>query len=124
MCAAAFKAYKLGSMNELSKTIHRDGIMIYVYLLGITVANVTCMYALPTTLAIMVAPMQAVLYSVLTCRIVFKIRSVGQKDTLQAPTELHGYNFGSSGTGATPLGPMKFKARAPAESGFGTDSMT
>jgi len=123
MCVAAFKAYKLGSVNELSRTIHRDGIMIYVYLLLITIANVTCMYALPTALAIMMAPLQAVLYSVLTCRIVFKIRSVGRKDTLHAPTELHGYHFGTNDTGATPLAPMKFKAPDRSETGYGTSSM-
>jgi len=40
MIISAFKLYRVGFSGGLSEIIHRDGILFYIILIGITTANV------------------------------------------------------------------------------------
>jgi len=83
MGASAWRSYYLGDAYELSNVIHSDGILYYVYLLCVSVANIFVMVLLPTDLQILLAPLQGVLYSILTCRICINIRRVGRRDSTE-----------------------------------------
>jgi len=91
-------------MGELSRIIHRDGILFYVVLLGITAANVgfgssgigsiensniasNVEFSTASTTTVLLTPLEGVLYSVLTSRIVFNIRDRDNQSGLH--TELH-----------------------------------
>jgi len=86
MVISAIRLYGSGSHGELSYMIHRDGIQLYVYLLAISFANVAIMKGLPFEDTVLSAFMQAVMYPVLTARIVLNIRDVSSRGV---PTELH-----------------------------------
>jgi len=104
MLISAFRSYRAGAMGELSRIIHRDGILFYVVLLGITAANVgfgfsgigsiansniasNVEFATASTTTVLLTPLEEVLYSVLTTRIVFNIRDRDNQGRLH--TELH-----------------------------------
>jgi len=91
MVISAFRSFTRGDNNKFSTIIHRDGILFYIYLLCVTVLNVICLNASPSRLEFMVTPLCAVLYSVLTCRIVLNIRDLSRQDAMNAPTELLSY---------------------------------
>jgi len=83
---SAFRTYKQNNKNKFSYVIYRDGIMFYVYLLCITVANGGILIAAPIGLTVLLAPLEDVLYSVFTARIILNIRGVADHGT---QTELH-----------------------------------
>jgi len=83
---SALRAYKTGGHGELSHVIHRDGVLFYVYLLCITIANVTIILAAPPGLNLILTPLPDVMYSVFTARIILSIREVGRQDM---QVELH-----------------------------------
>jgi len=87
MIISAFRSYRRGNNNELSYIIHRDGILSYVFLFCITVVNLVITIVLPIDMMILLTPLEDVLYSVLTTRIVLNIRLFGSRG-LQ-PAELH-----------------------------------
>jgi len=104
MLISAFRLYRAGAMGELSRITHRDGILFYVILLGITAANVGIGYtrsgiafnaskgsflqfSLTGATTILLTPLEGVLYSVLTTRIVLNIRDWDNQSGLN--TELH-----------------------------------
>jgi len=98
MIISAFRSYKHGHMGEFSHVIHRDAIMFYVVLLSISVANVAIPLALPNnyydTLTVL-TPLEEVLYSILTARIMLNIRDQSYQGSV-TQTELHtGYNDSS-----------------------------
>lgn len=77
MAINAFRTYKISKTNRLWAVIHRDGIMFYVYLLGVTIASVVITIVLPIDLVNLLSPPEAGLYSVFTTRIVLNIRDIG-----------------------------------------------
>jgi len=89
MGASAFRAYKQGDNTQFMNLIHRDGVLVYIYLLVVTIANLTCMIVLPHEFQVMLVPAQAAIYSVLTARIVINIRAFGIRGTDGAATALH-----------------------------------
>jgi len=87
MLISAFRLYREGSQSELTDVIHRDGIIFYVYLLILAVANMTNAIVLPMDLIMVLTPIQNMMYSVLTSRIFLNIRIIRNLPDLQG--ELH-----------------------------------
>lgn len=92
MTISAFRSYRQGNFGEFSQVLHRDGIFFYVVLLCISIVNVV----LPPSFASTVdrssaftalTPLEVVLYSVLTTRIMLNIRDESHRGVVQ--TELH-----------------------------------
>jgi len=94
MAISAFRACRSGDNLELSNVIYRDGILSYVYLLCVALANVIVMLVSPSELKILLSPLQSVMYSALTCRIIINIRSVASR-TCEASTEFEHLGTGS-----------------------------
>jgi len=90
MIISGFKLYRMEALAGLSEIVHRDGILFYIILLGITTANVVIGFSplLVNLNTLMLTPLEGVLYSVLTTRIVLNIRQVGAHPN-GAQTELH-----------------------------------
>lgn len=77
MVISALKSYRMGGVGELSHIVHRDGILFYVVLLGLSAANVALPMASTMNMndaMTLLTPLEEVLYSVLTCRIILNIR--------------------------------------------------
>jgi len=79
MAISASQSYRQGNFNRLTRIIHIDGMMFYVYLLCISVANAVTVIALPINLIYLLTPIQYLLYSVLTARIMLNIRDIGNR---------------------------------------------
>jgi len=104
MIISAVKSYREGSKNQLLAVIHRDGIVFYIYLLMATVANVCIMSLAPKDLVFMLTPVCCALYSIFTSRIVLNIRHIAQSgNSMNPPTELHGYHQETAPASALPL---------------------
>jgi len=86
MVISAIIHYRYGSNSTLSKVIHRDGIMLYVYLCCIAAASVAVTLLAPTDLRFMLDPFLDSLYPVFVSRIILNIR---QAANLGIQTELH-----------------------------------
>lgn len=80
MVVSAYRSYRAGSAGELVRVIHRDGILYYIYLLIIGLANVIVTIALPVTGINLLTGLEDVLFSVLTTRIVLNIREVASRE--------------------------------------------
>jgi len=90
MVLSALRSYRAGLNNQLMNVIHRDGVMFYVYLLILAIANVVVIYALPISLANLLTPWQSCLCSIFTSRIILNIRSEAKKgNQYGVHTELH-----------------------------------
>jgi len=89
MTISAFRLYRHGNSSELSHVIHRDGIQFYVCLLLITAGNVGMIVAAPPELVTALTPMEAVLYSVFTCRVILSIRDVSNRGKTELHTTYH-----------------------------------
>jgi len=74
MIISAIQAYVSHEKSELLQIDHRDGIMAYVYILCTSIANSLIIKFSPPELIGLLSPMEAIIYSVLTCRVVFNIR--------------------------------------------------
>jgi len=81
MGISAWKSYRVDDRNQLSHVIHRDGILFYVYLMILALANLVIILVLPLDFEWVLAPLQSVLYSVFTCRIILNIRGAGKYTT-------------------------------------------
>jgi len=90
MALSAFKTYKTGSSGKLSAVIHRDGILFYIYLLGLTTMNIIMMSSLPIDMRDIMTPVCCSMYSVLTSRIVLNIRGAARRSS-GMPTDLYGH---------------------------------
>jgi len=87
MIISAFRSYRLGNVGKLSHIIYRDGVLFYIYLLCLPIANLAATLALPVELMSLLIPLQDMLYAVFTTRVVLNIR---EETTKQGPqTELH-----------------------------------
>jgi len=87
MVISAFQSYRLCGFGRLSLIIHRDGIISYVYMLCISIANMAIEIAAPLDpMDGLLTPYEYLLYSVLTARIILNIRDAGNRN-LQ--TDLH-----------------------------------
>jgi len=92
MVISGIRAFRTSpNRNNISFIIHKDGILFYIYLLGFTVANVVVMLVPPLEFMSLLSPLETVLYSVLTCRIILNIRKVSgsQLDGEDETIELH-----------------------------------
>lgn len=86
MLISAFRLYRTGRTSELSFVIHRDGIMFYVYLLFLSGVNLIIIIKAPLDIIDLMIPMEVVLHTVFTTRIVLNIRSTANRGQ---DTELH-----------------------------------
>jgi len=89
IAASALKAYQLGDTSRLINVIHRDALMFYVYLLILSIANVIIINVIPAELRAVLAPMEAVCYSVFTSRIILNIRETARSSPNDTEMELH-----------------------------------
>jgi len=89
MVISAYRTWRTGYSGELSHVIHRDGIIFYFYLLCFTVITLVISIVVPIDMANLLHPLQSLLYAVLTTRLVFRIREVGNRGL---ETELHTRN--------------------------------
>jgi len=87
MTISAIKAYRAHDHNRLLHVVHRDGIIFYVYILCASIANGAIIIFSPLDLLGLLSPMEAVIYSVLTTRIIFNIRQM--MDNPLNSVELH-----------------------------------
>jgi len=76
MVISAFKSYRKGFTGELSRVIHMDGILFYLYLVSLTTAYFATIFVVPADIINLLTPLQDSLYTVLTTRMVFNIRQV------------------------------------------------
>jgi len=88
MGVSAFRTAQMGDNNKLMKVIHRDGIMFYVYILIVSIANALIIKYAAHDLLGLLSPLQAVIYSALTSRIIFNIRETARRSPLDS-VELH-----------------------------------
>jgi len=86
MAYSAMTSYRFGDNLRLSNIIHRDGILFYVYLLGITAASATVTRFASKLFVLLLLPLQDTIYSVLTTRVILNIREAARRDV---STELH-----------------------------------
>jgi len=93
MIISAIRLYRQGYTSELSEMIHRDGIFSYVILLAMTIGNIVMLLLslrlMDNINTLMLTPLEEVLYSVLTSRIVMNIRDAGSRPMNGVETELH-----------------------------------
>jgi len=89
IATSAFKAYKLGDTSRLLNVVHRDGIMFYVYLLVFSIANVIFINVVPGELRAILSPLDGILYSVFTSRIILNIRAAARPSPNDTDMELH-----------------------------------
>jgi len=100
MVISAFRFYNQGYSTKLTFVIHRDGIVFYVFLLLLTGANIALTLAAPFEFRTLLVPIEGILYSALTTRILLNIRSVG---SCGHETELH-TSYIDARLDRTPLG--------------------
>jgi len=86
MSISAFRSYRIRRTNSLWFVAHRDGILVYVYLLLIGTTNLVFSIVLPPDLKIVLTPLSEVLYTVLPARIILNMRLIGYQGVR---TELH-----------------------------------
>uniref|UniRef100_A0A0W0FSL9 DUF6533 domain-containing protein n=1 Tax=Moniliophthora roreri TaxID=221103 RepID=A0A0W0FSL9_MONRR len=63
-----------GGRSALSKIVYRDGILYFVYLFGLSLTNVVVILTAPGILIDLLGPLERVMYSVLTSRVILHIR--------------------------------------------------
>jgi len=102
LAVSCFRAHRFGHRNKVLNVIHKDGILFYVYLLCLTAANLGIILRLPLELMTLLSPLEDVLYSVLTSRIILNIRQMSYEGVDYQPTELHSDYPGSETKGTTP----------------------
>jgi len=73
--------------HNLQNLIFFIGVLFYIYILCISLANLLAIVIPPGRLAFLLVPMESAMYAVFTTRIIFNIRSFGNRTCLQ--TELH-----------------------------------
>jgi len=66
--------------SSLFRTIYRDGIMVYAYLLGISLINIIVLNTAPITLEFSLISFHRVLHAILTGRLVINIRRAMSRD--------------------------------------------
>jgi len=86
MIISTYKTYKSGCMGKLSHITHRDGLVFYIGLLCVSVANTVSTVVLPAYKITFLTPLLDVLYPVLTTRIVLNIRNANNPGV---HTEMH-----------------------------------
>jgi len=87
MVISAFRACRQGNTGKLSHVLHRDGILLYIYLFGLTIGNLIATIELPINIMVFLTPLQDILYETLTTRVILNIRqAVGNQG---CRTELH-----------------------------------
>jgi len=79
MAISAFQTYRLSNDSELLCTVHRDGVLFYVYLLCVAIATLVTSIVLPLDLFFLLTPLQISMYSVFTTRIVLNIKEAGSE---------------------------------------------
>jgi len=106
MGISAFRSYRRSNISKLTLIVHRDGILFYIYLLGISIANVVTTATFPLDLMILLSPLGSALYALLTTRIVLNIRDASTQGCNKS--ELHtGYD--DSSTVITPIQFVNFR---------------
>jgi len=83
---SAFRSYRRGNVSVLSRVIHRDGVLSYMYLLCITAGNLIATTILPVDMMTLLIPLLDIHYAVLTTRVVLNIREASNRG---GQTELH-----------------------------------
>lgn len=92
MVISAFRLYRTGRDTELSFIIHRDAIMFYVYLLWLSGSTLVMALVASLDLIALLVPLQVVLHTVFTTRIILNIRSAPDRGR-GLDTELHTDHF-------------------------------
>jgi len=87
MATSAFRSYKWGNASRLWQIIHRDGILFYVCMLCLSIANIVVINVLPIDLIVVLSPLETILYSVLAMRIILDIRTADHGGSLQTAQE-------------------------------------
>jgi len=87
MAASAFRSYQWGNASRLWQIIHMDGILFYVFVLCLSIANIIVMNVLPVDLAVVLSPLETILYSSLAMRIILDIRNTVHGGALQTAQE-------------------------------------
>ncbi|EJD35179.1 hypothetical protein AURDEDRAFT_175757 [Auricularia subglabra TFB-10046 SS5] len=59
-------------------SLYRDGLLYFIYLFTISLANILVLYLAPAEYTILLAELQRVLYAMLSCRIVLHLRAAPQ----------------------------------------------
>jgi len=88
MIGCAVRAYRLGLVGEFSNVVYRDAIYFYVFLMVVAIANIVVILHLPPSFWTLLQPLQCVLHSVFTSRILINIRMADDRNRKQT-TELH-----------------------------------
>jgi len=86
MAISALQSYTLGKTSLLWHVIHRDGILFYVYLFCLTIANIVLPQIFPIKILTLASYLQT-MYSVLTTRVILNIRDASIHQGICA--ELH-----------------------------------
>lgn len=66
--------------SRLVSSIYRDGILYFITLSSVSIANVIFIYTQPPEYIILLALMQGTLHSILTCKLILHIRAVARDD--------------------------------------------
>ncbi|ESK92521.1 hypothetical protein Moror_4429 [Moniliophthora roreri MCA 2997] len=74
MVISCVKNHYSGGRSALSKIVYRDGILYFVYLFGLSLTNVVVILTAPGILIDLLGPLERVMYSVLTSRVILHIR--------------------------------------------------
>ncbi|KAH8111212.1 hypothetical protein DFH11DRAFT_1616026 [Phellopilus nigrolimitatus] len=76
MVIKSIQRYNFHGHSLLFKTVYRDGTVFYIYLLGLTVANIIVMMTLPDDLKTVLFNFERVIHAILTERILLSLRSL------------------------------------------------
>jgi len=76
---SALRSYRQGTIGELSRVIHRDGVLSYIYIICISVGNLVTTLNLPINMMPLLIPLFDALYALLTARVVLNIRLVSSR---------------------------------------------
>ncbi|KAI0342229.1 hypothetical protein BDW22DRAFT_1429098 [Trametopsis cervina] len=72
--------YRWGGYRGVVAVFYRDGVLFYLYLLGMSVINLIVIVAAPRDLADMLAILQRVLHSCLSARVLLNLREAGRRE--------------------------------------------
>ncbi|EJD38833.1 hypothetical protein AURDEDRAFT_116344 [Auricularia subglabra TFB-10046 SS5] len=80
--------FRLGS-STLIASLYRDGIMYYIFLLSVSLANMIFVTSAPDEYIVLLAELQRAFHAILSCRIILNLRTVHARSQLtSANTEV------------------------------------
>ncbi|KJA25093.1 hypothetical protein HYPSUDRAFT_38053 [Hypholoma sublateritium FD-334 SS-4] len=79
MAIPTYKLYRSGSSSRFIRIVHRDGVVYYLYLFVLSLANIIITLTFPSDLILVFSLMSRIIHAVLACRVVLHIDQHGRQ---------------------------------------------